>query len=210
MLKVCKARQVGQSVALLQAFWRVPIAPPYVDDRRAHFQSLGDKLAEAGKTEACFRKGLRIVFEENPASLGAPLDPLESAANGGHNVAAYTLAMCLYRRNGGAADDEKVMAWLRKIEGDEMEAGATVGSRGLRWKNDVCMDLSWQAVDVIHWRRFSDAIEVAKPVVRGEFHDGGPSCKKQRTGWNPTGSYTFCSEQCRIRHECEGFFSRLV
>ena len=47
------------------------------------------------------------------------LDDLTRAADGGHNLAAYLVAILLYRHNGGAGDDDIARQCMRQVEGEE-------------------------------------------------------------------------------------------
>jgi hypothetical protein len=47
------------------------------------------------------------------------LDYLTHAADGGHNVAAYLVAIFLYRHNGDASDNNTMRRYIRWVEGEE-------------------------------------------------------------------------------------------
>ncbi|CAN6308942.1 unnamed protein product [Urochloa humidicola] len=101
MCQVCKSRHVAKSIPVQHALERELFAVPH-----------------------CFRDGLRVVFDVYRSELDCPLDNLKSAADKGHNLAAYLLALCLYRRNGGAVDDEKAKELIRKLEGEDVPGAA--------------------------------------------------------------------------------------
>ncbi|CAN6169957.1 unnamed protein product [Urochloa humidicola] len=126
MCQVCKSRHVAKSILVQHALERKLYAVAHYG--RDYRNDLIAKLAEAGNEAACFRDGLRVVFDVYWSELDCPLDNLESAAHKGHNLAAYMLALCLYRRNGGAVDDEKAKELIRKLEGEDRPgAAAAVG-----------------------------------------------------------------------------------
>ena len=72
----------------------------------------------------CFFAVMRVVFVEVRGDLRPSLDMLECAAKVGHQVAMYVLAVYKYRPNSGAEEDASAMELFRKIEGDDVEAGA--------------------------------------------------------------------------------------
>ena len=47
------------------------------------------------------------------------LDYLTRTAVGGHNMAAYLVAIFLYRHNGDAGDDNTTRRYIRWVEGEE-------------------------------------------------------------------------------------------
>ena len=51
------------------------------------------------------------------------LDDLAHAADGGHNLAAYLVALLLYTLNGDASDDETTRRYIRWVEGEEVSWG---------------------------------------------------------------------------------------
>ncbi|CAN6308944.1 unnamed protein product [Urochloa humidicola] len=128
MCQVCKSRHVAKSIPVQHALERELFAVPHYG--RDYRNDLIAKLAEAGIEEACFRDGLRNVFDVYRSELDCPLDNLKSAADKGHNLAAYLLALCLYRRNGGAVDDEKAKELIRKLEGEDGPGAAVFVSGG--------------------------------------------------------------------------------
>ncbi|CAN6234748.1 unnamed protein product [Urochloa humidicola] len=135
MLQVCKNREVAKCILVQWALEREVFAvPEYNGDYREYLIA---NLAEAGNIEACFRDGLRVIFDVNRRELNCLLDNLESTANKRHNLAAYMLAMCLYRRNGGDGDDEKAKELLRKLKVQDGPRVAAAGGIGVppRWSN---------------------------------------------------------------------------
>ncbi|CAN6234751.1 unnamed protein product [Urochloa humidicola] len=149
MRDACKAEHVGRSIPLWWALnceqWK-----PYYN--RRYRDRLIHKLARVGNTEACFRQGMHVVFRQNHSALWPPLDMLERAAKDGHTTAAYTLTMCLYRRNSGAADDEKAMRLLRKVEGEEEPLPASDGGgEGTKttWENRTCLESRHEAEQMV-------------------------------------------------------------
>jgi hypothetical protein len=52
------------------------------------------------------------------------LDDLAHAADGEHNLAAYMVALLLYRHNGNADDDKTARRYIRWVEGEEESQSA--------------------------------------------------------------------------------------
>ena len=65
-----------------------------------------------------------MVFEETHKPWPC-LNNLARATDGGHNLAAYLVAILLYRHNGDARDDDTTRGYMRWVEGKE-ESWATV------------------------------------------------------------------------------------
>ena len=59
-----------------------------------------------------------MVFEETHRPQPC-LDDLARAADGEHNLAAYLVAILLYRHNSGADDDDTMRRCMRWVEGKE-------------------------------------------------------------------------------------------
>ncbi|CAO2142935.1 unnamed protein product [Urochloa humidicola] len=139
MYQVCRNRHVAKFIPMQRALERELFMVEHYD--RDYRDGLIAKLAEAGNKEACFHDGLRVVFDVNRTELQCPLDNLASAADEGHNLAAYTLAMCLYRHNAGAVDDEKAKELIRKLEGEDGPGAAAAGGVTVRqrWMNHACV-----------------------------------------------------------------------
>ncbi|CAN6371708.1 unnamed protein product [Urochloa humidicola] len=91
MCQVCKSRHVAKSIPVQHALERELYA--VADYGRDYRNDLIGKLAEAGNEEACFRDGVRVVFDVYRSELVCPLNNLKSTAHKGHNLAAYMLAM---------------------------------------------------------------------------------------------------------------------
>ena len=76
------------------------------------------RLTQVDNLEACLPTGIQTVFMENHSPRPC-LDYLTRAANGGYNVAAYLVAIFLYRHNGGAGDDNTMRWYIRWVEGED-------------------------------------------------------------------------------------------
>jgi len=81
-------------------------------------------LATVGNPEACFRSGMCLIFGKQRGVIMPCLDPLRRAAEVGHKVAIYALALLLYRPNSGDGDDDKARRLLHMVEGPEPGAPA--------------------------------------------------------------------------------------
>ncbi|CAN6333261.1 unnamed protein product [Urochloa humidicola] len=205
MLHVCKQKHIAQSIPVQRALEREWYAVPQYN--REYRNDLIRKLAEAGNKEACFRDGLRIIFDENRDELVCPEEMLQWSADGGHNLAAYTLAVCLYRPNGDAGDNEKAKALLRKLEGEDGPGAAAAGGIGAhrRWRNRACVVARLESVE---------AAEVYQPpYIDNWFPIAKPECSDAHIGCGNCGQplgkvdwLEFCSEECRIHFECKTFF----
>ena len=57
------------------------------------------------------------------------LDDLAHAADGGHNLAAYLVALLLYRHNGAVGDNDNARWYMRWVEGEEGSRAAAVDQR---------------------------------------------------------------------------------
>ncbi|CAO2201610.1 unnamed protein product [Urochloa humidicola] len=122
------------------------------------------------------------------------------------------LAVCLYKRNGGAVDDEKAKKLIRKLEGEDGPGAAAAGGGGVhqRWKNNasVVARLRTAALVEMYDPPYIDNwVNIAKPE-RVFAHNAGGNCSHlpYTEPWDqPT---EFCSEDCRIRFVCETFFNK--
>jgi hypothetical protein len=112
MCHICNNLIVGQHVALHHCRHGLGW-----DDLGNYYAFLAS-LTQLGNLKACFLTGILIVFEENhrPPSC---LDNLASAADGGHNLETYLVAILLYRHNGNAHDDDTTRQYMRRVEGEE-------------------------------------------------------------------------------------------
>ena len=129
---------------------------------------------------------------------------LECAAKAGHQVAMNVLAVYKFRPNSSTEEDASAMELFRKIEGDDVGAGAPA-----TWVNTACARLHQQALLVsanvvpLTPRR----VPLQKPVshVHSDHRCASrPMCGSD-TAWE--GRQLFCSEECRIRSESATYFS---
>ena len=70
-----------------------------------NYYALLASLTQVWNLEACFLTEIQTVFMEkhNPQPC---LDDFTCATDGGHNLAAYLVALLLYRHNGDADDND--------------------------------------------------------------------------------------------------------
>ena len=71
---------------------------------------------------------IQTIFTENHSPQPC-LDYLTRAADGGHNMAAYLVAIFLYRHNGDAGDDNTARRYIRRVEGEEDSRAPTTDQR---------------------------------------------------------------------------------
>ena len=100
-------------------------------DTVSNYYALLASLTQLDNLEACFLTGIPMVFEETHRPRPC-LDDLTYAADGGHNLVAYLVAILLYRHNGDAHDDDTMRRYMRRVEGEE-ESWATVDERMSMW-----------------------------------------------------------------------------
>jgi len=62
-------------------------------------------------------------------SLQPSVDDLARAADGGHNLAAYLVALLLYRHNCGADNDDAMRRYMRRVKGEEESWVATAADQ---------------------------------------------------------------------------------
>jgi TPR repeat protein len=86
------------------------------------------RLTQFGNPEACMLIGIQTVFMENH-SLRPCLNYLTRAADGGHSMAAYLVAIFLYRHNGDGSDDNTARQYIRQIEGEEESRAMAVANQ---------------------------------------------------------------------------------
>ena len=138
MRQVCRMPEVG---------WRLAVHPLlpigswdlYYDN--GFRQNLIINLSKVGNPVASFFAGIRVVLVEARGDLWPSLDLLECAAKAGHLAAMYVLTVYNYRPNSGSEKDASAMELFRKIEGDDVGAGAPA-----TWANMVCARLCQQAL----------------------------------------------------------------
>ena len=70
-----------------------------------------------------------LIFGKQRGAIMPCLNPLRQAAEAGHKVAIYALALLLYRPNSGDVDDDEARRLLRLVE--RPEPGAPM----LPWNN---------------------------------------------------------------------------
>jgi hypothetical protein len=115
-------------------------------------------LSGLGNPEACFLSGIKAFFIEHKG-----YNDLWCAAEGGHDTTAYLYAILLYRDNGGAAADDTVKGYMRRVAG-----GSSMMSRWL--SNKGCLPLCVKAVLAIHystWRIWGEPLP-PPAQVRGD------------------------------------------
>jgi hypothetical protein len=112
MCRICGNPAIGRHLALdrfrRERTWDDPI----------DYEALLASLTQVGNLEACFLTRIQTVFMEKH-SLWACLDDLARAADGGHNLVAYLVALLLYRHNGDADDDDTARQYIRPVKGEE-------------------------------------------------------------------------------------------
>ena len=85
---------------------------------RVNYFALLARLTQVDNLEACLLTKIQTIFTENHSPRPC-LDYLTRTANGEQNVAAYLVAIFLYRHNGGAGDDNTARRYIRQVEGEE-------------------------------------------------------------------------------------------
>ena len=119
------------------------------------------RLTQVDNPEACLLTRIQIVFTENHSPRPC-LDYLTRAADGGHNVVAYLVAILLYRHNDDASDDYTARRYMRRVEDEEESWVEAAGGGGVpmsRWlSNKGCVLCRHLAIKVIYnttWGRLS-------------------------------------------------------
>jgi hypothetical protein len=105
MRRACKEGAVARSVALEREE-----SMRWLHNER--YVALVDNLAAAGNPEACFLRGLTLVFAKRCMQLG--IQCLTRAADAGHKVAAYVLAVLHYCY----WDKQEAERYIRQVEGE--------------------------------------------------------------------------------------------
>jgi hypothetical protein len=202
MCVVGGATTVGRRLALKRILRRrFYLSPEY----RA---ALINTLANVGNPEALFQSGLRHAVLGNTRGVTKPcLDQLRRAAEAGHKESMYALSLFLYRPNISEAAADEARRLLRLVEGPQ--EGATV----LPWKNLTCTKRRSRIIVSTWDYRLTGAIAVSPVPAPVPRHDdlqcAGRECG-DHAGWHAWYSWRrFCSEECRIRNECDWFFSTL-
>jgi len=212
MRAACGDRAVGRRVALE----REAAAMLWSDAER--YLAVVGSLSATGNPEACFLAGVALVFAHRRARpRGAEL--LGQAAAAGHKVAAYVLALVLYKAGdaSGAATRH-----IRQVEGEAAEAaGGGVGVGGgcsknttTWWSNEECVRCRAHAVEAVRqatWKMAELEAPVPAVVAPPPEDDVSHGCTVSGCGSREAWCdwCVFCSEDCRIRYECDMFFSQL-
>jgi hypothetical protein len=151
-------------------------------------------LSGLGNPEACFLSRIKAFFIEHRG-----YNDLRRAAEGGHDAAAYLYAILLYRDNCGAATDDTMKGYMRRVAG-----GGCTTSRWL--SNEECLLLHEKVARALHdsiWHIWGEPL-LPPAQVRGDQlcagTDGGCSVEK---GWLQIS--LFCSEDYRLRCEMVKF-----
>jgi hypothetical protein len=135
------------------------------------------------------------------------LDKLQRAAEAGHKESMYALSLILYRPNSGEADDDEARRLQRLVEGPQ--EGATT----LPWKNLTCTKCRSRIIALTWDYRLTGAIAVSPVPAPVPLHYDLQCASRgcgNHAGWHAWYScHWFCSEECRIRNECDWFFFTL-
>jgi hypothetical protein len=194
MCVVCGAAKVGQRLALRRVLRRrFYLGLEY----RA---TLIPRLATVSNPKACFCSRMCLIVEKQHGAIMPCLDPLRHATKVGHKVAIYALALLLYKPNSSDGDDDEAWRLLCMVEAPE--PGALV----LPWNNKTCTKCRCWIISVL-WDLAPSAVGVPTPVhLQDEHQCAGGGCG-EHVGWYAWYSWClFCSEECRIRNECDWFF----
>ena len=113
MRSICGDLAVGQRLALDRFRSGRTGANPVV------YYALLASLTQVSNPKACFLTWIQITFIEKQ-SLRPCLNDLASAANGGHNLAAYLVTLLLYRHNGNAGNDDTTRRYIRQVKDKEV------------------------------------------------------------------------------------------
>ena len=122
----------------------------------------------------------------------------------------HLFSLVIHRSNSGASNDNIAQRWLRKVKGDEVSPGANVA-----WKNEKYTRHLQHAMFVLQdsagWPapgESSPLPPLAMPVCLPDRHQcGGGGCG-DHAGWEGWEEWAmFYSKECRIRNECDRFFS---
>jgi hypothetical protein len=151
-----------------------------------------------GNPEACFLFGIKVFFIEHRG-----YNDLWRAAEGGHDVVSYLYAILLYRDNGGAATDDTVKGYMRRVAG----GGSTTSSRWL--SNEGCLPLREKAARALHystWRIWGEPLP-PQAQVRGDQCTGTSGGCGVEKAWLRIS--LFCSEDCGLRCEMVKFAQRI-
>ena len=93
------------------------------------YEALLASLTQVGNPEACFLTRIQTVFKEKHSPWPC-LNNFTHTADGRHNLAAYLVALFIYRHNGDAGDDDTTRRYIRRVEGEEVSWVAMAGGRG--------------------------------------------------------------------------------
>ncbi|KAF8705028.1 hypothetical protein HU200_031285 [Digitaria exilis] len=208
MRAACSDRDVGRRVALE----REAAAMRWADHDR--YLAVVGILSGAGNPKACFLAGITLIFVHRSAQQGAEL--LGRAAMAGHKVAAYVLGVLLYTYNADNAVDDIARRHMRQVEGDEEVASSDDDVAIAKIiSNSECVRCRAQAVEAVRQATWKMAelpnTTTVSNMVTPEEDDASHRCEVSgcgaHDGWSD--SAVFCSEDCRIRHECAMFISQL-
>jgi hypothetical protein len=202
MRVACGDRAVGRRVALE----RQAGAMRWSDHER--YLAFVGSLSGAGNPEACFLSGITLVFAHR--CDGAGLELLAQAAAAGHKVAAYVLAVLLYGKDNGATAGDVARRHIKEVEGEEAADGSGDVVVSNRRSNTECVRCRGHAVEAVRQVTWNMA-NLPKAAVVALPLDDSNQCKAKGCGTpNPwCNSAVFCSEDCRMRHECTMFISQL-
>jgi hypothetical protein len=201
----CEEGAVGSRVALEREERMRWLEP----DR---YLALVGNLAALGNPEACFVRGLELVFAAAAeAAVRGGVEWLRRAATAGHKTAAYVLGVLHY----GGDDRQEAERYIRQVEGEDGgEGGVAQGCEqqaGRKTNRECvrCRTLAVHAVREVTWKVVDGVTmgSVPVPVPPPEKSCKGGGCGVAE-GWN-FGCAVFCSDGCRIRHEYSEFFSRV-
>jgi hypothetical protein len=129
---------------------------------------------------------------------------LQRAAEGGQDAAAYLYTILLYRDNGGAAADDTVKGYMRRVAG----GGSKTSSRWL--SNKGCLPLREKAARALHystWHIWGEALPPPAQVHGDQPCAGtGGGCGVEKRWLRIS---LFCSEDWRLRCEMVKFAQRI-
>ena len=99
----------------------------------------------AGNLEALFIMGMRVIFRQHGGALDASLDDLDRAARQGHKLAAFLLAMLLWRANHATEHDLRAKELLAEAA-DIDPVLAVLNDRGVGLLHEHVLDTLWRYV----------------------------------------------------------------